>query len=101
MNIIFLAAAVLTSLTVLRKIISIERIKPESAAKKIKKNAIMMVWGLLLVFCILFIPYQTWILTGRLNDWNGVYILGASATATVILCFSFYFKFKTNKAAGG
>ncbi|WP_078427366.1 hypothetical protein [Alkalihalobacterium alkalinitrilicum] len=94
MNIMLLTVDIITLLAVLKKIITIENINANSMSKEIKKNTLIMLWGLLLASCILVFPYLLWRLTGSSNDWNGVYIIGASVIGIVIICFTFYSKFK-------
>ncbi|MFC0560830.1 hypothetical protein [Halalkalibacter alkalisediminis] len=97
MNIFLLVVAIVTLLTVLKRITAIEKINAGSIKKEIKKHTFLMLWGIIFVSCILFIPYQIWVLTGSSNDWNGVYIIGASVIATIIMCFTFYSTFKIKK----
>ncbi|TYR78382.1 hypothetical protein FZC66_19705 [Priestia megaterium] len=97
MDLFFLVVAVLTLLVALKRITAIEKAHTNSIPKEIKHNIFMMFWGILLVSCIVFAPYQVWVLTGASNDWDGVYMIEASLIATLFICVTFYSKFKVKK----
>jgi len=97
MNVFILLIAMVTLLAVLKKITLIESTSTKSLKNEVKKNTQLMLWGILLMFCVLLIPYQVWVITGSSNDWDGVYILGAVLIVTVILCFTMYSKYKKKK----
>ncbi|WP_456276279.1 hypothetical protein [Bacillus sp. AK128] len=94
MKIILLVVAIIALFFVLKNFTAIEKVSASSMGKEIEKNTIIMLWGILLVFCMLFIPYQIWSLTGSLTDWNGVFIIGASLIGTVIISYTLYFKLR-------
>ncbi|WP_088104240.1 hypothetical protein [Halalkalibacter urbisdiaboli] len=98
MNIFLLVVAIVTLLAVLKRITAIEKVNAGSIKKEIKKNTFLMLWGIIFVSCIVFIPYQVWVLTGSSNDWDGMYIIGATVIAIVIICLTFYSKFKVKKS---
>ncbi len=52
MNIFLLIVAIITLLAVLKRITLIEKISAKSMTKEIIKNTQIMLWGILLVFCI-------------------------------------------------
>ncbi|WNF38777.1 hypothetical protein RJD24_10290 [Bacillaceae bacterium IKA-2] len=94
MNVFLLIIAIIAIYAVLKKIALMEALKITIVTKEIRKNLLMMPWAIFLVICILFIPYQVWVLTGSSNDWDGVYIIGATILVTIVLCFTAYSKFK-------
>lgn len=94
MNVVLLVSAVITMIVVLNNIISIEKKKPSSMGKEIKQTLHIMPWGLLLLGCLILIPFEVWVLTGSSNDWDGVYIVAATFIMTLILCYAYYYKRK-------
>lgn len=97
MDISLLVIALITLIYILKKIATLENVNAKSLTNEIKQNTIMMMWGILLVICLLFIPFQIWVITGSSNNWDGVYMIGASIIATLFICMAFYSKFKVNK----
>ncbi len=61
---------------------------------EIKQNFILLIWGIPILFTIIFIPYQVWVLTGMLNRWGGVYIIGGTFLLTLTIMYIFYYKRK-------
>ena len=79
---------------VAKKIVSLEKMKSKSILKEAKQNAFMLLWGAVLIFLLLFIPYQVWKLTGSSHGWDGVYIVGGAEIITISLLFYYYNKVK-------
>ncbi|MBM4761080.1 hypothetical protein [Bacillus sp. B15-48] len=92
---LFLVIGLFSLVFVVRKIASLEKIECKTLVKEVKQNVRSLLWGIILVFLILVIPYEVWSLTGSSNDWDGVYITGATAIGTIIFCFSYYYRLKS------
>ncbi len=83
---------------VVYKIISNEKGKLKKLMKEAKQSVQSLLWSITLVFLIIFIPYEVWEWTGSSNNWDGVYIIGASAAGTIILCFGYYYRLKSKSS---
>ncbi|MFE8700834.1 hypothetical protein ACFYKX_09425 [Cytobacillus sp. FJAT-54145] len=92
MNYLVIIIAIFVLLFALRKISMIKYSKRLSVLKEAKQNVISMLWGVLVIAAIIFIPYQVWILTGSSHYWDGVYIIGGATLFTIIISFIFYYK---------
>ncbi|WP_208586178.1 hypothetical protein [Gracilibacillus suaedae] len=92
MNYLLLITAILVLLFSLRQISMIKYPKRHSALKEVKQNAISMLWGVLVIAAIIFIPYQVWVITGSSPYWDGVYVIGGTALLTITVSFIIYDK---------
>ncbi|KGX87670.1 hypothetical protein [Pontibacillus marinus] len=61
MNYLLLIAAIFVLLFALRKISLIKYSKRHTAIKEAKQNVVSLLWGVLVVSAINFIPYQVWV----------------------------------------
>ncbi|MBM6618841.1 hypothetical protein [Bacillus suaedaesalsae] len=89
MKVILLGVSIVVMITVLRLFPTLEN-KHHSMKNQIKQNTYLLLLGVLIVGCILYIPYQIWRVTGSPTDWDGMYILGGSLVGTFVLCFFIY-----------
>ncbi|ENH96865.1 hypothetical protein J416_08444 [Gracilibacillus halophilus YIM-C55.5] len=94
MNVLLLIVAIVILLFILRKLSMIEYSNRHSALKDAKQNVISLLWGVVVISTIIFIPYQVWVLTGKSLYWDGVYIIGGTALLTIAISFIFYYKSK-------
>jgi hypothetical protein len=94
MNYIFLAIAVLVLLFSLKKMIIIENRINKSVIQEIKQNINLLLYGIPTIIAMVYIPYQMWVLTGKSNDWDGVYVIVGSALITIIISYVYYYKKK-------
>jgi len=92
MNYLLLFVAIVVLLFALRKITMIKYPKKNTVIKEAKKNTVSLLWGVLVVSAIIFIPYQVWVLTGSSHYFDAVYIIGGTAFLTTTLSFIFYYK---------
>ncbi|WP_430787254.1 hypothetical protein VBD025_15970 [Virgibacillus flavescens] len=92
MNYLLLIGAIFILLFSLRKISMIKYSKTDSSLKDSKQNVVSLLWGILVISAIIFIPYQVWVLTGSSHYWDGAYIIGGTALLTIVLTFVFYYK---------
>ncbi|MCT8136680.1 hypothetical protein H1D32_02300 [Anaerobacillus sp. CMMVII] len=95
MNWLLLILGVVFLLIVVKIIAELEKVKPATMANEIKKNTIMLPFGIILLLLIIFIPYQVWILFGSPVGWEILYIFGISIFLTLCLCFGYYYRIKT------
>jgi hypothetical protein len=72
----------------------VEKSKSKSTIHEIKQNIILLLCGIPVIVALANIPYQVWVLTGKSNDWDGVYIIGGTAIIVIIISFVFYNKRK-------
>lgn len=89
-----LITTILVLLFSLRQMTLIEKYKNKSAIQEMKKNVSLLLCGIPAIVALAFIPYQVWALTGKSNDWDGVYIIGGTAIIAIIISFVFYYKRK-------
>lgn len=47
--------------------------------------------GVLIIFAMILIPYQVWVLTGSSHYFDAVYIIGGTTLITIIVSFTFYY----------
>ncbi|WP_078549196.1 hypothetical protein [Litchfieldia alkalitelluris] len=98
MDFILLVIVIIILFISIIKMTVLEKLKTKSTTEEIKQNVTFIFWGIPIIFALVFIPYQVWALTGKLNDWGGVYILGGTALLTIIITFTLYYtrKIKLN-----
>ncbi|MBP3951099.1 hypothetical protein [Bacillus suaedae] len=94
MNFILLITVILVLLLSLRQMILIEKSKNKSTMQEIKQNISLLLCGIPTIAALVFIPHQVWVLTGKSNDWDGVYIIGGTAIIVMVISFVFYYKKK-------
>ncbi|WP_100407830.1 hypothetical protein [Bacillus solitudinis] len=94
MNSILLIIAILVLFFSLRQMTLIEKSKNKSTMQEIKQNISLLLCGIPAIVALVFIPYQVWVLTGKSNDWDGVYIIGGTVIIAIIISFVFYYKRK-------
>lgn len=95
MNLLLLILSMVILLFSIRKMSFIEKSKNnKSISQEIMYHVYLLLWGFPLVVTLLFIPYQTWILTGRSSGWDGGYILFGIAIITILISFTIYYKSK-------
>ena len=94
MNLILLVISIIILLFSLRQMTIMETSKKKSIIQEIKKNIVLLIWGIPLILALVFIPYQVWILAGKSNAWDGVYVISGTAFLTIIISFIFYYKNK-------
>ncbi|SDZ83892.1 hypothetical protein SAMN05421743_101376 [Thalassobacillus cyri] len=92
MNYLSLIVTIFVLLFALRKISRIKYSKSHSAIKEAKQNVISLLWGVLVIAAMIFIPYKVWMLTGSSPYWDGFYIVGGTALLTITVSFIFYYK---------
>ncbi|MBP3951807.1 hypothetical protein [Bacillus suaedae] len=94
MDYILLIIAILVLFSSLRQMTLIENSKIKSTMQELKLNSSLLLCGIPTIVALVFIPYQVWVLTGKSNNWDGVYILGGTVVAVIIISFIFYYKRK-------
>jgi len=95
MNLLLLILSMVILLFSLKKMTIIElNNKNKSVLQEIYYHVNLLLWGFPIVVTLLFIPYQTWILSGRSSDWDGVYIIFGTAIITILISFTIYYKSK-------
>ncbi len=92
MNYLLLVVAILVLLFSLRKLSMIKYSKTLSVVKEAKQNARSMLWGVLVIAAMIYIPYQVWLLAGSSPYWDGLYIIAGTVLLTISLSFIFYYK---------
>ncbi|MCP8616357.1 hypothetical protein [Salirhabdus salicampi] len=101
MDYLLLIVAIFLLLFALRKVSMIKYSKKHSALKEAKQNVVSLLWGVLIILAMGFIPYQVWVLTGSSHYWDGVYIVGGTALLTIAVSFIFFIKVRLNSTNGG
>ncbi|WP_100405595.1 hypothetical protein [Bacillus solitudinis] len=94
MNFILLITAILVLFFSLKQMTLVEKSKNKSTMQEIKQNISLLLCGIPSIVALVFIPYQVWVLTGKSNDWDGVYIIGGTVIIAIIISFVFYYKRK-------
>ncbi|MBM7661097.1 hypothetical protein JOC85_001869 [Bacillus mesophilus] len=92
MDFFLLILSILLLLLALTKVSKVKYSNSDSIFKDAKLNVISLLWGVLIIATIIFIPYQVWVLTGSSTYWDGAYIVLGTALITAIISFVFYFK---------
>ena len=92
MDYFILIIAIFTLLFSMRKMSKMKQFKHDSTIKEVKQNIIALLWGIFILVALIVIPYQVWELTGKSQDWDGVYIIGGTALLTIVVSFVFYYK---------
>ncbi|WP_113929452.1 hypothetical protein [Bacillus sp. P14.5] len=92
MNYLLFILAIFVLLFALRKVSMIKYSKKHSALIDVQQNAKSLLWGVLVISAIIFIPYQVWVLTGKSHYFDAVYIIGGTALLTIALSFIYYYK---------
>ncbi|TYS17133.1 hypothetical protein FZC78_11005 [Rossellomorea vietnamensis] len=92
MNFLLFILSIFVLLFALRKVSMIKYSKRHSVFKDVQQNAKSLLWGVLVISAIIFIPYQIWVLTGEPQTFGAVYIIGGTALLTIALSFIFYYK---------
>ncbi|WP_113927073.1 hypothetical protein [Bacillus sp. P14.5] len=92
MNYLLFILVIFVLLFALRKVSMIKYSKRHSALIDVQQNAKSLLWGVLVISAIIFIPYQVWVLTGKSHYFDAVYIIGGTALLTIALSFIYYYK---------
>ncbi|RXJ04380.1 hypothetical protein DS745_03065 [Anaerobacillus alkaliphilus] len=92
MNWLLLIAGIILLLLMIKGLALLEKKKAKSMSisNQIKQNSLMVPLGIVLLFLLAFLPYQVWVLFGRPQGWEILYIFGFSELITIVLCFWFY-----------
>jgi hypothetical protein len=95
MHLILLLVGLTALLLIVRKMVSVElQQKSSTILDEAKHNAIILLWGITIMFLLLFIPYQAWQLAGSSQYWDGAFVMGGSLIASVFICFGYYYAVK-------
>lgn len=94
MLIFLLAGAILLLIFSIKRIRSIEKVKPTTGPKEMLQILRSLFWGLLVLMLFFLIPMIIWKLSGGSTNWDGVYIIFASAIGTIALFFGYYSRLK-------
>lgn len=57
-----------------------------------EKNIFVLFWGIPILFTIIIISYQIWVLASKAKDWGGMYLIGGAFIFTLTFRFAFYLK---------
>ncbi len=91
MHLILLVLSLSVLLIIVRKMVTVEmRQRPSNISDEEKHNAILLLWGIGIMFLLLFIPYQAWQLAGSSRGWDGALIMGSSLMGSVLIFFGSY-----------
>ncbi|MGD6966231.1 hypothetical protein ACQCVP_07375 [Rossellomorea vietnamensis] len=94
MKYILLGAGVIVLLFSLRNLTLIEQRDNHSITQEIRQNVRLLLYGIPLIGALAFIPYQVWVITGKSEDWDGMFIMGGTAITAIILSYFIYYKRK-------
>ncbi|QFT87871.1 hypothetical protein FIU87_04315 [Bacillus sp. THAF10] len=95
MHLILLLTGLICLVIIVRKMVKVEmKGTPTDIGNEAKHNAVILLWGIGILFLILFIPYQVWKFAGGSLGLDGVVVLGLSLIGSVLLCFSSYYIIK-------
>ncbi len=95
MHLLLLVLGLSVLIGIVRTMVSVEmRQKPSNIENEEKHHAILLIWGMGIIFLMLFIPYQAWKLAGSSLGWDGALIVGSSLMAIMLFCLSAYSIFK-------
>ncbi|MDL4842300.1 hypothetical protein [Aquibacillus rhizosphaerae] len=101
MRFIVLIISIILLLFIISKVTSVEKRKIVSMTDEVFQNFYLLLWGIGLIFLILFIPYQVWRITGSSYGWGGAYIFGFTVIAIILLVYYSYSKFKLKRESIG
>lgn len=91
MHLILLVLGLFVLLGIVRTMVIVElRQKPSYIENEDKHHAILLLWGIGIIFLLLFVPYQAWQLAGSSRGWDGALILGSSLMGIVLITLGFY-----------
>lgn len=76
MNVILFMIAIVVLLFSLSQLTRFKDRKDQSVLREMKKNIRLLLYGIPVLVALAFIPYQAWVITGKLNGWGGMYIVG-------------------------
>lgn len=94
MLILFLAGAILLLMFSTKRIRSIEKVKSTTGPKEMLQILHSLFWGLLVLMLFFLIAMIIWKLSGGSTNWDGVYIIFASAIGTIVFFFGYYGRLK-------
>ncbi|NMH72925.1 hypothetical protein HF078_07575 [Bacillus sp. RO2] len=91
MHLVLLVLGLTVLLVIVRTMVTVElRQQPSYIENEDKHHAILLLWGIGIIFLLLFIPYQAWQLAGSSRGWDGALILGSSLMGSVLISLGFY-----------
>ncbi|BCB03993.1 hypothetical protein [Bacillus sp. KH172YL63] len=76
----------------IKKVASFNMDAQRNLFNAVKENARLLLWGLILLTLLMFIPYQIWVLTGSSAGWDGMYIIGGTGLLMVIFSFAYFYR---------
>ncbi|GGM18363.1 hypothetical protein GCM10011351_00190 [Paraliobacillus quinghaiensis] len=94
MDFLLLIISIFLLLFALTKVSKVKYSKDASTLKEAKLNVISLLWGVVIIAAMIFIPYQVWTISGSSTYWDGAYILLGTGLITAIFSFIFYYKVK-------
>lgn len=90
MHLVLLAIGLFVLIAIVRTMVAVEMRQKPSIIDDEKHHAVLLLWGIGIIFLLLFIPYQAWQLAGSSRNWDGALIVGSSLMASVLTCLGTY-----------
>ncbi|WP_339149180.1 MULTISPECIES: hypothetical protein [unclassified Sutcliffiella] len=95
MHLVLLVLGLSVLIGIVRTMVTVEmRQKPSDIGNEEKHHALLLLWGIGIIFLMLFIPYQAWQLAGSSLGWDGALIVVSSLMASMLVCLGTYTIFK-------